>query len=562
MSYQVLARKYRPQKFSEVIGQEHITRTLQNAVLEGRLHHAYLFTGIRGIGKTTLARILSKVLSCQQFDSPCSLTAQQSAGADSPEPCNECQSCKDITAGISIDVQEIDGASNTGVDDVREIRERVKFLPAAGKYKIYIIDEVHMLSTAAFNALLKTLEEPPAHVIFIFATTEAHKIPATILSRCQRYDFRRISSQRVIETLKSIAKTEGVEPDEKCLEIIASEAEGSMRDAESLFDQAIAYAGKKLTYDSLKKLFGFLDRSQINAATRAIVERNADAVLKVADDLFNSGENLNRFVFELLGRFHALLILKTCVDVPSGKILDVDILKELALKVTIEECQQWFNALYRSAEEISRAKFPKVLLDITLINMTQVRPVRSVDELLERVEALSLDSPSSLGARQAMPTLPTGQAGGRDGFRSPPSPCGRELEGGGEGNSTKWPVFLEWLKLNKPQVASFLDASSGGSLNDSKLVIKFATPSFASDRLMETDRKAFLEKLASDFFKKAIKIDVDFDKREETAADAKKKNREETAAKHRELTEEALKHEVVREAANIFGAEIKEIKIK
>src|SRR3989338_181419 len=283
MSYQVLARKYRPQKFSEVIGQEHITRTLQNAVLEGRLHHAYLFTGIRGIGKTTLARILSKVLSCQQFDSPCSLTAQQSAGADSPEPCNECQSCKDITAGISIDVQEIDGASNTGVDDVREIRERVKFLPATGKYKIYIIDEVHMLSTAAFNALLKTLEEPPAHVVFIFATTEAYKIPATILSRCQRYDFRRIPSAKIIDMLHSIAKSEGVDADDSCLELIATEAEGSMRDAESLFDQAVAYSGKSVTVDSLKGLLGFLDRSQLEAAVRTIIERDASRVLSIAE---------------------------------------------------------------------------------------------------------------------------------------------------------------------------------------------------------------------------------------------------------------------------------------
>ncbi len=548
MSYQVIARKYRPQTFAEVIGQEHITRTLQNAVASGRLHHAYLLTGIRGIGKTTLARIFSKMLNCKE---PVKVPA--------PEPCNKCQSCIDITNGTSIDVQEIDGASNTGVDDVREIRERVKFLPSTGKYKIYIIDEVHMLSTAAFNALLKTLEEPPAHVVFIFATTEVHKIPATILSRCQRYDFRRITGQKIVETLKQIAKSEEIDAEDACLEVIAAEAEGSMRDAESLFDQAIAYSGKKLTYESLKGLLGFLDRKQLIAAVRAIVDRDAKTVLGLADELFQNGENLSRFANELLNALHKLIVVKTCKDIPASvKVFDITFLKEMADRVSVEECQQWFNIAFRGAEDIARAKLPKMLLDVMLINMTQVRPVQSVDELLEKVDQLCGKQPlqqTTINAQRAAvqpPQVETNRLSTINHKLSTSAPA-----------TGSWADFIDWLRLHKPQVASFLEQSTGGIIKDADLVIKFQNKSFACDRLMEEDRKSFLEKLALDFFKKPLKLKVEFDSAtNEVAVENKKKANEELVTKHRGIKEEALKHDVIKEAANIFGAEIKEIKIK
>ncbi|MBI2092629.1 MAG: DNA polymerase III subunit gamma/tau [Deltaproteobacteria bacterium] len=527
--YQVIARKYRPQRFADIVGQEHITKTLQNSFTAGRLHHAYLLTGIRGIGKTTLARIFAKILNCKE-----------PIIGEAPEPCNKCPSCVDITGGNSIDVQEIDGASNTGVDDVREIRERVKFLPAVGKYKIYIIDEVHMLSTAAFNALLKTLEEPPAHVIFIFATTEVQKIPATILSRCQRYDFRRITPPKIIEMLKVIAASEGVSADEECLQIIAAEAEGSMRDAESLFDQAIAFAGKKLTYEHLKDLLGFLDRKQIVSALSSIVSRNAKNLLAIADELFKSGDNLNRFVAELLEAFHLLLLLKSSGEIQVQPVIcDIKTLEDLAAKTTIEELQQWYNFLFKGADELGRTKFPKIVLDAMLINMAHVRPVRSIDELLARVESLSSGKTASSETVVAAPAKTRAA----------------------ENMHNALAGFIDWLKLNKPQVASFLDSNIGGAVSDSCVAIKFASPSFASERVMEADRKAFLEKLASDFFKKPMKIAVEFEGGQ-TIAEEKKKAFDEKASKNRELKEEALKHEVIRGAANIFGAEIKEIKVK
>ena len=546
MSYQVLARKYRPQRFEDIIGQDHITRTLQNAISEGRVHHAYLFTGIRGIGKTTLARIFSKMLNCKE-----------PSKEGSPEPCNKCPSCVEITNGSSIDVQEIDGASNNGVENVRDIRERVKFLPATGKYKIYIIDEVHMLSGPAFNALLKTLEEPPAHVIFIFATTESHKIPATILSRCQRHDFRRIPLLKIVETLKGIAKEEKVEAENDCLEIIATEAEGSMRDAESLFDQAIAFAGKKLAYDHLKELLGFLDRKQLNAVTMSIISRDADGALAVANELFASGENLNRFVQELLERFHDLLVIKTCKELPLGsKILDSDLLKELAPKITVEECQQWFNMIYRGSEDVARTKFPKMVMDVLIVGLCQIRPVRSVDELIEKVEQLKSGAVPQSAKVQTSPTTDS----------RPPVTDNRSPVTDHRTATVvpqDYPSFIAWLKLNKPQVASFLEISLGGDVKESRLMVRFASRSFASDKLMEEDRKAFVEKLAGDFFKRPLKLEVAFEAGSEASAQEAKKNKHaEISQKNRGIKDEALKHDVIREAANIFGAEIKEIKIK
>jgi len=542
MSYQVIARKYRPQTFAEVVGQEHITRTLQNAILENRIHHAYLFTGIRGIGKTTLARILSKALNCKSpVKSPL------------PEPCNKCPACLEITNGASIDIQEIDGASNTGVDDVRELRERVKFLPSSGKYKIYIIDEVHMLSTAAFNALLKTLEEPPPHVLFIFATTESHKIPATILSRCQRYDFRRIPSPKIVESLEMIAKQEGVETDADALQIVAQEADGSMRDAESLFDQAIAFAGKKLTYNHLKDLLGFLDRGQMEAVIKAIVSHDAKKALDVAGQLFISGEDINRFMSGLLESFHNLLIIRSCGDVElDSKGVELSFIKGLAGKTTVEECQQWFNLIYRGCEDISRTKFPKTIMDVLLVNMALVKPVRPIDDIIQRLDQLSAPQQPARPAVQGPSSRPV-EAEEETPPPTTPTSSDRSSE------------FFDWVKLNRPQIGAFVGLSSGGTLSDGKLTIRFAQKSFAFDRLSEEDTRAFVEKLALDFFKRPVKVEVVLESGGGGNIDQavlKKQKLEETAQKHKILKENALKNDDIREAANIFGAEIREIKIK
>ena len=281
MSYLVLARKYRPQRFSELVGQEHVARTLTNAIAQGRVHHAFLFTGARGVGKTSAARILAKALSCVK--------------GPTAEPCGVCESCLEIAAGNSVDVVEIDGASNTGVDDVRTLREGVRYLPAKGRLKIYIIDEVHMLSTSAFNALLKTLEEPPAHVVFIFATTEAHKIPTTILSRTQRYDFKLIPTARLVAHLEGILRAESIAFEPDGLRLLARQAAGSVRDGLSLLDQVIAYVGDAaISRDIVSEVLGVADRSLLVDLARHVLDRDVAATLRLLAAAVERGLDLGQ----------------------------------------------------------------------------------------------------------------------------------------------------------------------------------------------------------------------------------------------------------------------------
>src|SRR5205814_1821668 len=281
MSYLVLARKYRPQRFDELVGQEHVARTLTNAIALGRVHHAYLFTGARGVGKTSAARILAKALCCVQ--------------GPTATPCGVCDFCREIASGQSVDVLEIDGASNTGVDDVRQLREGVRYLPSKGKRKVYIIDEVHMLSPSAFNALLKTLEEPPPHVVFIFATTEVHKIPVTILSRTQRFDFKLISTARLTEHLAGVLKAEKIDADEDAVRVIARQAAGSVRDGLSLLDQVIAYVGdSKLTRDIVAEVLGVADRRLLVELAGGVLARDAGATLRTLARAADGGIDLGQ----------------------------------------------------------------------------------------------------------------------------------------------------------------------------------------------------------------------------------------------------------------------------
>lgn len=297
--YLVLARKWRPQTFDDVVGQEHITRTLQNAITSGRIGHAFLFIGSRGIGKTTTARILAKALNCNASDGP------------TPTPCGVCDNCTTIAAGNSIDVVEIDGASNNGVDDVRQIRENIRLVPSRSRYKIYIIDEVHQLSSGAFNALLKTLEEPPAHAIFILATTETGKLPATIVSRCQRYDFRRVGLERIEVLLRRILDAEGITCSEEALHAIARSADGGIRDAESVLEQLISYCGKEINYKDVYDVLGLVDWRIFNGLCDAILDKNIARQLEIVEEIVVIGKDLGQFVQDILHYFRNLLVCKT-----------------------------------------------------------------------------------------------------------------------------------------------------------------------------------------------------------------------------------------------------------
>ncbi len=417
MSYLVLARKWRPGTFDEVVGQEHVTRTLKNAILQDRVAHALLFTGSRGVGKTSCARILAKALNC--------------ANGPTVDPCGKCPACVEITTGASVDVFEIDGASNNSVDQIREIRESVKFLPTRGKRKMYIIDEVHMLTTSAFNALLKTLEEPPAHVLFVFATTEPHKIPETILSRCQRFDFKRIPELRIVEAIGKIAAAEGVQVEPSALHHIAREAQGGMRDSLSLLDQVIAFCGTNITERQVREVLGIADRRILHDLTRAVLAGDGPGALGLVDDLFRFGLDLQKFAAEFVQHLRDLMVVKVCadpgrlVDLPDG---EVEAMAELVRDVHPARIHRLFNALLQGADEISRSPYPKLVLEMSLLRLCHqgaTLPLAEVLEGLARLEAKFEDggggSPSA--PTGAGPTV-TPRAASPEGAAAPPTPSG------------------------------------------------------------------------------------------------------------------------------------------
>ncbi len=381
MSYQVLARKWRPETFDEVVGQPTLTRTLKNALASGRIGHAFLLSGARGVGKTTTARILAKALNCAKGDGP------------TPDPCGACPSCKEIRAGASLDVQEIDGATNNGVEQVRELRESARYNPARDRFKIWIIDEVHMLSTGAFNALLKTLEEPPPRVKFIFATTEYHKIPDTILSRCQQYDFRMIPARELLAHLRRVADGEKIRVSDEALGRVARAAEGSVRDALSLFDQVLAFSGNDVKDEELTALLGLIDRELLLKASSAAVAGDSLAVLELVEGLADYGADYRNFTRELLLHFRELLLLKLA---PEESGLLSSILPEerarmnpLAEAFSEEDLLRVFDVLTQAETDLRLAPDPRVTLELALLKLVQMRRLMPFVELVERVERLA-----------------------------------------------------------------------------------------------------------------------------------------------------------------------------
>ncbi len=393
--YQVVARKYRPQTFKEVLGQDAIVKTLKNALKSGNSAHAYLFCGSRGTGKTTLARILAKALNCK------SLTAEL-------EPCNSCNSCREITSGSSLDVMEIDGASHRGIDDIKQIAESVGYCPSSGEYKVYLIDEVHMLTKEAFNALLKTLEEPPANVKFFFATTEAHKIPATILSRCQRFNLARIPQQAIISKLKQIAADMKVEVDDSALLRLTSFAEGGLRDAESLFDQMIAFSQGKITQEVVQEVLGVMPREQFFALDEATTNGDITIAFELANALFFQGKEISHFLEDLNAHIKAILLTKLgCTQL----LADLDPtyrqgIEESAQKYTPEQCIAIFDMIQETATHIRSAPSPLMALEALLIRIVRIRqkiPIEAIARRLVQLEEKIMAAKGTQTAAQATP---------------------------------------------------------------------------------------------------------------------------------------------------------------
>ena len=379
-NFVVTARKWRPQRFEDVVGQEHITSTLKNAIKEKRIAHAYLFTGPRGVGKTTTARILAKTLNCEN--------------RKNSEPCNECEMCKSIQNSQLIDIIEIDGASNRGIDEIRTLRDSVKYAPARGKYKVYIIDEIHMLTKESFNAFLKTLEEPPEHIIFIFATTDVHKVPLTIISRCQRYDFRRIQLDKIKETLKMIADEEKIKIDDKTLTIIAKKADGALRDAESYFDQVVAFSKGKIDSELVSQMLNLIDEELYFNISDAVLQKDYKVVFQISEKIYKNGWDFNDFIEGLIEHFRN--ILSTIVTNSTNTIETADVYKTRYLDYKdnfIEsDILRILNFLNKAQQELRFSQNQKLKIEIVLSQLLAFENTNTISELISKMNSLDSDS--------------------------------------------------------------------------------------------------------------------------------------------------------------------------
>jgi DNA polymerase-3 subunit gamma/tau len=425
VSYLVLARKYRPQSFEDLVGQEHVAQTLGNAIDQGRVAHAFLFTGVRGVGKTTSARLLAKCLNC--------LGADGKAKGPVKTPCQTCAACTEITSGLDMDVQEIDGASYNGVDEVRRLQEGLAFRPARDRFKIYIVDEVHMLSSAAWNAFLKTLEEPPPHVKFIFATTEVHKVPVTILSRCQRYDFKLIGADVIRARLATVLDKESIKAEEAAIAVLAREAAGSMRDAMSLLDQVIAYSGTKMTADDVAKVLGVADRKVMHDLSRAVLGGDPKGAVDVVTQIAEQGFDLLHVARDFMRHLRNLVVAKvssaedrkvTIADLADAELEDV---VALAKDTELDDLVRVFQGFSRAYDEIAKSVMPRASLEVTLVRLARRPALLPLDELLSRLG--DLERRLSSGApppRGAGPSGPGGGGGGGGGAR----PQARDERGG------------------------------------------------------------------------------------------------------------------------------------
>lgn len=576
MDYQVSARKWRPQTFEEVIGQEHVTKSLSNAIRLKKIAQAYLFSGIRGVGKTSLARILAKGVNCKK--------------EGTSVPCNSCESCLEITAGQSVDVIEIDGASNTGVDDVRELRENIKYLPLRGRYKVYIIDEVHMLSNAAFNALLKTLEEPPPHLIFILATTESHKIPGTILSRCQHFAFRRMSTSEIVIQLKIVIEAREIEFTARGLNLIARVAEGSMRDALSLIDQAISFGGASVTDENLLTLLGRMDGVTFHHLIEAIHQKDAAAALAVANEITDQGCDLKQFLTDWLEHLRHLIVAQNVSD--AGLWVDlskeeVEEIKTESALFSLEAMQRLFSLFAKLLSEIRNAPQPNLLFEVSLMKAILLADTQSIENIIEKLDQLTTREvlPDTI---METPTKPIYQTSNHTPYvpekklekkeeptrtaslppqnKTSPAPTYRD----GENTSIKatpalpngtagWQKILTIIKQERPNVSSYLEQGRLENFDDKEIRIGFPKNSvFLIPLIEKAETQKWLNHLLKKHLHRTVKLNLLKNEDAEPNPDPlEKPNRMEDRFEHNKSGSE---HPLIQEALKTLGGSVIETK--
>ena len=498
MSYTALYRKFRPDAFSDVKGQDHIVTTLKNQLRANRIGHAYLFTGTRGTGKTTVAKIFAKTVNCEH--------------PTEDGPCGECRICKAIAAGASMNVIEIDAASNNGVDNIREIIDEVSYSPAEGKYKVYIIDEVHMLSPGAFNALLKTLEEPPSYVIFILATTEVHKIPITILSRCQRYDFKRISIDTITDRMKELMETEQVQVEDRALRYIAKVADGSMRDALSLLDQCIAFhLGKELTYDMTLDVLGAVDTEVFSRLLRFVMDRNVLGCIELLEEIVMQGRELVQFVTDFTWYLRNLMLVQTAdnledvIDMSTDNLAN---LKEEASMLSMDHIIRYIHIFSELSGQIRYAAQKRILVEIALIKLCKPEMETDQEAVLDRIRQVEEKVENGIVVTAQMPAGAPGVQGGPQGGAARPKPeLPKAIPEDVQEIVRKWPAIVGNAENPMKMYLKNARLSLGG---DNKLMVVLED-GLASDYFKgeaHEQNKQQLEALLSDFSGKEIEVTI------------------------------------------------------
>ncbi len=550
MSYMVLARKWRPQQFDDLIGQEHVSQTLKNAITSDRVHHAFLFTGARGVGKTSAARIFAKALNCEQ--------------GQTVSPCGICPSCEEITASRGIDVFEIDGASNTGVDDIRELRENIRYLPSNSRYKLFIIDEVHMLSINAFNALLKTLEEPPDHAKFIFATTEPHKIPVTILSRCQRFDFRKITLGKVAARLKSIAAAETIGITDAGLAMIARSGGGSMRDALSTFDQVIAFCGEKIEDVQLQSLLGIVDQRLLINLVEAIIAGDGGRGLGILQQVDEQGHSFRQFCQQLIDLVRSLLFIAV-VDASSDLLetseSELQELKQLAAATDLDRLQRMLTLLMQTESQIAHSNYPRLSMEMAVVKLASLPSGADVGSLIHKLDLLekrlagagpSQPLPAQVEISTAPPSPPPPQE------ESPPkkreaSPVATQQQ--------DWAGLVEFVNRKRRAIGSVLEHAHPLNLALPQLKIGYPEGSFNLQLLSDNETRSSLEAMVTEYFGQPVRLEITrMVEQDEVAPSFAQQQQQQQTSRQQQLRENATEHPMIKAAKTIFDGEVEEVR--
>jgi len=554
--YEVLARKYRPQTFSELAGQEHVSRTLQNAIDSGRVAHAFLFTGARGVGKTSTARIMAKTLNCEK--------------GVTHEPCNVCPQCIEITKGTSTDVFEIDGASNNGVDDVRDLRDNIKYLPSHSRYRIIIIDEVHMLSTNAFNALLKTLEEPPEHVKFIFATTEPHKLPVTILSRCQRFDFKRVTLPKIIARLREIAEKESVVISDTSLALIARKGDGSMRDSLTAFDQVLAYCGNSVSDDDVATLLGTIDRRLLAEISAAVFVGDTQRVLAGIKQVDLVGYNMRQFCQELIEHFRNLLVIRSVKkpeEILELTTAELDELSKQSFHVTALDIQRRLTLFIKAESEMAYASFPRLIVEMALLKAALLPPLIPIQELIDKIKAMETSAvhTPSLPWETAKTNQTTVQYNAVQSNLTSSNPLSAVTVEASQplhaGTQTNWSRFAAFANEKDCQLGSILEHGSPLREEAGLIEIGFPAGSYYLTAAQDTEFIADVQRLASNFTGENTTIKVrPIETGSPDAPLSLAEKKESDARQHlEELEQEVRNNPLVKEARRVFGCDVTKV---